>query len=154
MTDTTAPPSASRKHRSANLARGIDELDALGSLAIAKRSSQPPRAPQNERPSSPSAATLAGGGLTDSSDVSGQSFGAGGSGANGSLTQSSQASRPSRSGPRPRPSVHPADQPSIWPQWLFAAAVLGAALWYLFSVEPRSVNRSLEVDRRALTPKR
>ena len=43
MTDSSAPPnSASRKHPNSNLARGIDELDALevsgGSIGIRKPS--------------------------------------------------------------------------------------------------------------------
>lgn len=41
----------------------------------------------------------------------------------------------------------------MWPQWLFATAVLGAALWYLFSVEPpRAADQPLQIERRALVP--
>lgn len=140
MTDSSAPPnSASRKHPTSNLARGIDELDALGSLAIAKRSS---RAEQPERQTSPSTATLAAAAKSGESSSKSASR-AGGLEVNDTLGHSSQASRPSRVTARPRPSARPPVEAAIWPQWLFAVAVLGAALWYLFSVEPPGKNRAV-----------
>jgi hypothetical protein len=154
MTDSSVPPnSASRKHPTTNLARGIDELDAVGSLAIAKRSSRAPHADQTKRKTSPSTATLDA--ATKSSESSAKSVSkSGGLEVNDSLRQSSQASRPSRVTARPRPSARPQPELSIWPQWLFAAAVLGAALWYLFSAEPPSRNRDVRVDPKVVAPKR
>ena len=149
MTDSSAPPnSASRKHPTANLARGMDELDAVGSHAIAKRSSRPPGPPTLERQTSPSAATLTG--SSQSGEASGKSgTKSGGTEVNDGAGRSS-TSRPSRVAPRPRPSTRPTAEASIWPQWLFAAAVLCAALWYLFSVEPPGKNGGERVQQRAV----
>lgn len=153
MTDSSVPPnSASRKHPTANLTRGMDELDAVGSLALAKRRTVPPRSAQPERKTSPSIATLAAAGKAGESSKSVSK--SGGLEVSDSLRQSSQASRPSRVSARPRPSARPPTEFSIWPQWAFAAAVLGAALWYLFSVEPPNQNQSLQGEQRALTPKK
>lgn len=138
MTDSSAPPnSASRKHPNSNLARGIDELDALGSLAI-KRTS---RSEQPERNTSPSTATLAAAAKSRESSSKSVSN-SGGAEVNDSLTHASQASRPSRVTARPRTSVRPPVEVATWPQWLFALTVLGAALWYLFSVEPPGKNQA------------
>jgi hypothetical protein len=153
MTDSTVPPnSASRKHPTTSLARGIDELDAVGSLAIAKRSSRAPHPNQAERKTSPSTATLAA--AAKGGESSAKSASKSGSEVNDGLGQSSQASRPSRVTARPRPSARPAAELSIWPQWLFATAVLGAALWYLFSAEPPGKNQAVPSEHRVLVPKK
>jgi hypothetical protein len=150
MTDSTVPPnSASRKHPTTNLARGIDELDAVGSLAIAKRSSRAPNPNQAERKTSPSTATLA---AAKSGESSAKSASKSVSEVNDSLGQSSQAWRPSRVTARPRPSARPPVELSIWPQWLFATAVLGAALWYLFSAEAPGKNQAVPREHKAAVP--
>jgi hypothetical protein len=144
MTDSSSPSSpASRKKPTTSLVRGMDELDAVGALTLPKRTSVVPRE-QPDRKNSPSVPTLA------------AVAGATPSGVSEVNDQHAQASSPRVT----RPVVHaapkrPPSEPSVWPQWAFAAAVLGVALWYLFSTEPsRKVNRAVQVEQRALTPGR
>lgn len=143
MTDSSVPSSpASRKKPTTSLARGMEELDAVGALTLPKRNSVVPNE-QTERKNSPSVPTLAAvasatpPGVPEVNDLQAQP-----------------------SSPRiTRPVVHsapkrPPNEPSVWPQWVFAAAVLGIALWYLFSTEPSRTNRAVQVEKRALTPEK
>ena len=140
MTDSSAPSSpASRKKPNANLARGIEELDAMASLAIPKRASWTPpvEAPRTTSPNTPTMAGVSGVGTSSVSEVSGRP-----------TMSSPRVTRPPKQSTQRSPS-----EPAIWPQWAFAAAVLGAALWYLFSTEPhRKSNHPVQVEKRALQP--
>lgn len=119
MTDSSAPSSSSRKRRTASIVQNIN-LDDVGPLTIQKRGSSSPReggGPKAERKFEPGAL-----------EVNGALAGA---------SRSPSTRKASLVTSRRRGSA-------LWVQGVFAAAILAAACWVVFSPERHSGSPSLE----------
>lgn len=121
MTDSSAPSSSFRKRRTASIVQNIN-LDDVGPLSIPRRSSPSPTEGAEPKLADP----LVRGGAREVNSPS----------ASSRVQNSSKSSfQGSRSGQTP---------PARWVQGLFAAAVLAAAGWLLFSPQRHGESSSVQ----------